>query len=247
MPVIGTCQNQWDALIALRGWIKKQIPNKDPVIKSHWDAQRILQAVWNDPSRGFICDAHAASYVSACVSAGLNARMLHLGDGNGNGHYAAEVWSDDHKKWIFMDPLYDCHFSKYDVPLSALELHNLWKNGGIGEIAKHGDGAKLLKIAEQSSDYYNLFQDIQLINCNDFLTAPFTNSKDLLSLRIRFIRYIDKTNPPYNKLHLTYQLLMFYYVPIIISSLIIPFVIPAYLIYIVMTLGKQAASKPIKT
>lgn len=242
LPVIAACPNQWDAFLTLRAWVRKQIPNRHPVMKSRWDAQRILQAVWNDPSLGFICDAYAATYVSSCASVGHNARMIHLGDGDNNGHYAAEVWSDGLNKWIFMDPLYDCHFSLADTPLSAIELHNVWKQGSMREIAIHGAGGAVVKGMAPSRDYLNLFQDIQLVNSNDFLSTPFTSVINLMTLKIRFLRYIDETNPPYNRVKLVYQLLMFYYLPIFISGLIIPFVIPAYLIFMTMKLGRNKAS-----
>jgi len=239
LPVITACPNQWNAFIALRTWVNRQIPNRHPAMKCRWDAQRILQAVWNDPSLGFICDAYAATYVSACISTGLNARMIHLGDENNNGHYAAEVWSDEHNKWIFMDPLYDCHFSLFDTPLSAIELHNLWKQARMGEIATHGRGGAVVNNTAPSRDYINLFQDVQMVNSNDFLTTPFTSVMDLVTMKIRFLRYIDETNPPYNRIKLAGQILTFYYLPILISGLIIPFVIPAYLIFMTMKLGRN--------
>ncbi len=243
LPVITACPNQWSTFLTLRTWVSQQIPNKYPAMKSHWDAQRILQAVWNDPSLGFICDAYAATYVSACASVGHNARMIHLGDGDHNGHYAAEVWSDGHKKWIFMDPLYDCHFTLTDTPLSAIELHNLWKQDRMREIATNGAGGVVVKGAAPSRNYLNLFQDIQLVNSNDFLSTPFTSVMDILTLKIRFLRYIDETNPPYNRVKLVYRLLMFYYLPILISGLIIPFVIPAFMIIMTMMLGRKQEGK----
>ncbi len=239
LPVLGGSPNQWNSLIALRSWVSRQIPNKFPVMKSRWDAQRILQAVRKDPSIGFLCDAYAATYVSCCASVGLNARMIHLGDASNNGHYAAEVWSDEHGKWIFMDPLYDCHFSLQATPLSAIELHNLWNQDRMGEVTTHGRGGAVVKIGVPSPDYANLFQDIQLVNANDFLTTPFTSVLDLFTSKIRFLRYVDESNPPYNRVKQIWQLLMFYYLPILISSFIIPIVIPGYLILITMRLGKQ--------
>ncbi len=238
-PVIAACPNQWHVFLTLRSWVNKQIPNRYPVMKSHWDAQRILQAVWSDPSLGFICDAYAATFVSACISAGLNARMVHLGDQNYNGHYAAEIWSDDHNKWIFMDPLYDRHFSLPDRPLSAVELHNVWKQGRMEEIATHGRGGAVVNAATLSRDYTKLFQDIQLVNSNDFLTTPFTSVMDIFTMKIRFLRYIDESNPPYNRIKLAGQLLTFYYLPILIAGVIIPFVIPAFLIFMTIRLGKR--------
>ena len=241
LPVIADCPTQWHALLALRQWVHQQIPNKYPAIKSRWDAQHILQAVWNDPSLGFICDAYAATYVSACISVGLNARMIHLGDENYNGHYATEVWSDEHGKWIFMDPLYDVHFSLQQTPLSTIELHRLWKSGRLEEILMRGQGGAVIKMGAPSQDYANLFQDIQLINCNDFLTAPFTSVLDLLTLRIRFLRYIDESNPPYNRLKLAARIMTFYYLPNLITAIIIPFVIPACIILMIMRLGRKRA------
>jgi len=239
LPLIAGSPHQWNSLIVLRSWVSRQIPNKYPVMKSRWDAQRILQAVRKDPSVGFICDAYAATYVSCCASVGLHARMIHLGDESNNGHYAAEVWSDAHKKWIFMDPLYDCHFTFQDAPLSALELHNLWKGGKIREVVIYGREGVMLKGASPPSGYANLFQDVQMVNANDFLTTPFTSVLDLLTSKIRFLRYIDESNPPYNRVKQVWQLLMFYYLPILISGFIIPFVIPGYLILITMRLGKH--------
>jgi hypothetical protein len=239
LPVIAGCPTQWNAFLALRSWVSKQIPNKYPTMKSRWDAQRILNAVWDDPSLGFICDAYAATYVSACVSTGLNARMIHLGDENHNGHYAAEVWSDQQDKWIFMDPLYDLHFSLGRVPLSAIELHQLWKQGTMEEITAQGRGGTVVKIGAPSRDYANLFQDIQLINANDFLTTPFNSVIDLLTMKIRFLRYVDESNPPYNRLKLAGQIMTFYYLPIFITGVIIPFVIPACIIFMIMRLGRK--------
>jgi hypothetical protein len=107
----------------------------------------------------------------------------------------------------------------------------------------HGRDGVMLKAASPPNGYTNLFQDIQLVNANDFLTNPFTSVLDLLTSKILFLRYIDESNPPYNRVKQVWQLLMFYYLPILISGFIIPFVIPGYLIFITMRLGKQKKSK----
>jgi hypothetical protein len=234
LPVIAASQGQWDTYLKLRKWVREQIPNRDPLMESQWDAQRILQAVWKDPGVGFICDAYAATYVSSCISAGLQARMLHLGDGYGRGHYATEVWSDDHTKWVFMDPLYDCYFTVGNVPLSALELHNRWKNSTWEGLEKQAGTPASVRSSIPSGDYFSLFKDIQLVNANDFLSTPFTSVFDLLSGRIRYIRWIDASNPPHNKLTLGCQLLGFYYLPKVIRIVILPFVIPGCVVVCVI-------------
>jgi hypothetical protein len=106
-------------------------------------------------------------------------------------------------------------------------------------IATQGPDGSTVKMGPPSRDYANLFQDIQLVNSNDFLTTPFTSVADLLTLKIRFLRYVDESNPPYNRLKLAAQILMYYYLPMLITGVIIPFVIPACIIFMIMSLGRK--------
>jgi hypothetical protein len=138
-----------------------------------------------------------------------------------------------------MDPLYDVHFALRQQPLSAIELHHLWIGGRIEEIVTHGRMGAVVKMGAPSRDYANLFQDIQLINANDFLTTPFSSVADLLTLKIRFLRYVDESNPPYDRLKLAGRIFAFYYLPIFIAGVLIPFVIPAMLLLMVLKLGKK--------
>ena len=230
LPVIKGVDSQWDRYSVLRTWVREQIPYRDTVMKSQWDAKRILQTVWDDPSVGFICDAFAATYVSACASVGLNARMVHLGDNRGFGHYATEVWSDDYRKWVFMDPLYNCHFTLKGVPLSALELHDLWKKRELGELEKWGDNHEKLDHDMRSMDYFNLFKDIQVVNANNFLSNPHTSAFDLLTTKIRYIRWIDETNPRYDRVNVALRIAFLYYLPKVLRFFIIPILLPGLIV-----------------
>ncbi len=240
LPVIKDVDSQWDRYSVLRTWVREQIPYRDPVMKSQWDAKRILQAVWDDPSVGFICDAFAATYVSACASVGLNARMIHLGDNRGFGHYATEVWSDDHHKWVFMDPLYNIHFTLNGVPLSALELHDQWKKRELGKLEKWGDSHEKLDHDMNSMDYFNLFKDIQVVNANDFLSNPHTSAFDLLTSKIRYIRWVDESNPPYDRVTVALRIGCLYYLPKVLRFFFIPILLPALIVvFTVRALGQK--------
>jgi hypothetical protein len=233
-PAINGLEAQWDRYTALRTWVREQIPYKDPAMKSEWDAQKILQSVWKDPAVGFICDAFAATYVSACASVGLNARMIHLGDDRDFGHYATEIWSDDYQKWVFMDPLYNCHFILDGQPLSAVELRELWKRDELEKLEKWGKNNEKLDHDMISMDYFNLLRDIQVINGNNFLTSPHTSVLDLLTFRIRYVRLVDETNPPYNRVTLSGRIVLFYYLPKLLKGCIIPFVIPGLMLFFIV-------------
>ena len=240
LPLVVHYNSQWEKYVALGKWVKEQIPYKDPVMKSCWDAQRILQAVWKDPSIGFICDAYAATYVSACISVGLNARMMHMESLEGGGHYATEIWSDDYSKWVFMDPLYGCYFIMYGIPLSTVELHNLWKDKRWKDVRKRFyDGNEKFNFDRYKNEYFNLFHDIQLINSNDFLSNPLKSVLDLLTLKIRYIRWIDELNPKYNKVILAAKLILFYYLPKISKKFIIPLLIPFLMLFFSILLVKD--------
>jgi len=244
VPLVADSKNQWVKYMSLKRWVREQIPYKESRMKSHWDAQRILQAVWSDSTIGFICDAYAATYTSACISVGLNARMVHLETVEGSGHYATEVWSDDYRKWIFMDPLFDCYFTMDGEPLSALELHNLWKSKNFEGVEKRHDGkSEKVHCDTPANEYFNLFHDIQLINSNDFLSNPFSSVLDLLTLKIRYIRWVDESNPRYNKFELTYTILLFYYLPKIANNFMIPFLIPCVLLFLVVMVFKKNSLK----
>ena len=243
--VVADSDNQWGKYIAIGRWIREQIPFKDPVMKSRWDAQIILQAVWKDSTIGFMCDAYAATYVSACISVGLNARMMHLLSVEGNGHYATEIWSHDYNKWIFMDPLYGCYFVRDGIPLSTVELHNLWKNKRSEDVGKrcYDENARV-SFDTSKKEYFNLFHDIQLVNSNDFLSNPLDSAFDLISLKVRYIRWIDESNPKYNRVILAAKLILFYYFPKIskkfISPLLIPFLLLLFSILLVKDIYKPS-------
>ena len=244
LPVVADSKNQWVKYMSLKRWVREQIPYKESSMKSHWDAQRILQTVWSDSTIGFICDAYAATYTSACISVGLHARMMHLETAEGSGHYVTEIWYDDYRKWIFIDPLFDCYFTMDGEPLSTLELHNLWKIKKLEGVEKRHDGeSEKVHFDTLESEYFNLFHDIQLINSNDFLSNPFSSVLDLLTLKIRYIRWIGESNPRYNKFELTYKILLFYYLPKIANNFMIPFLIPCFMVFLVVIVFKKDSLK----
>lgn len=237
LPLMAQSDGQWEKYIAIGRWVREQIPFKDPVMKSCWDAQRILQAVWTNPSIGFLCDAFAATYVSACISVGLHARMIHLDSVEGYGHYATEIWSDDYQKWVFMDPLYGCYFMVEGVPLSTLELHDLWKdNRWESAVAEYDGEDARVSTGASRKEYGHLFRDIQFINSNDFLSNPLNSFSDLITMKIRYVRWVDESNPRHNKMLLAIQLVFFYYLPKVSEQWIVPILIPVSLLLLSLLL-----------
>jgi hypothetical protein len=168
--------------------------------------------------------------------------MVHLGDDRDFGHYATEVWSDDYQKWVFMDPLYNWHFTLEGLPLSAVELHDLWKQDALGTLKKWGNNCEKLDHDSSSMEYFNLLRDIQVINGNNFLSSPHTSALDLLTYKIRYIRWVDAMNPPYIRSDLAYRIGLFYYLPKALRVFIIPIVLPGLLLFLTVRAFRHKGS-----
>jgi len=64
------------------------------------------------------------------MSMGYVSRQIGLkgahGDGNGDEHSVVEVWSNQYRKWIILDPTLDMYFLKGQTPLNSFELRQEW-------------------------------------------------------------------------------------------------------------------------
>jgi hypothetical protein len=94
-----------------------------------WDAETILD--WSIAQQGhdgrlpiIMCVQYGVAFVICCQALGLRARcnVLTTGITSYNGHFASEVWSYEHAKWIFVDADFDIMFAADGVPLSVAEM-----------------------------------------------------------------------------------------------------------------------------
>ncbi len=103
-------------------WANKQWGHIQPLPYAPWDAHEILDRV--EKGDAFWCTYKAALFVQACNAAGLTARMLAINRQDADGHTVTEVYNNDLRKWMLVDPWFNAYFEKDGVPLSALEVHN---------------------------------------------------------------------------------------------------------------------------
>jgi hypothetical protein len=111
-----------------------------------WDAETIL--AWGKAKSGHdgqrpivMCVHYAVCLVSFCQAVGIRARPAVLtGDIDGGaGHFVAEVWVPEFKKWVMADPNEDAIMFKNGVPLSVPEIRAEGSN--IGPLIQWGSGA----------------------------------------------------------------------------------------------------------
>jgi hypothetical protein len=134
--VVRDASNEWQAQLLLNHWIHQKIENGTPEVDVG-NAIEILDAAAE--GQKFWCSFYAITYTQCALALGWQARKISLDhfhgpDGVGSRHHgAAEVWSNQWRKWIYIDPQSDLHFEKNGVPLSSREIRAAWlDNGGDG-------------------------------------------------------------------------------------------------------------------
>lgn len=142
---IAGAATQWEQILALRDWLAVQWVHRAPHEFRRccpWDALTIL--AWMRADRGHgqpqpdaYCTHYAVALAQCALALGWQARLwvmsaeptLHT-----NGHFVAEIWSNDHDKWIMLDPDTDSHIERAGVSLSVLEIHDACRDGKLDEI-----------------------------------------------------------------------------------------------------------------
>ena len=172
--VVEGAGSEWEALVRLRDWARRQWEDGwDPgTIRfcPPWDALVILELASRKLTLG-MCTHYATVFVHACASLGFPARIQIM-----RSHCIAEVWSNDHGKWVAMDvgrdsddsTKYTYHFERNGVPLSALEVHRAWVNRDL-------EGIRMVPEAVESKfrleDRLRLFERFCIHLRNDQLTS----------------------------------------------------------------------------
>ena len=106
------------------GLAAMEVPSRPRCNYPAWDADEILRRKY-----GF-CVQYAVVLMQSALSLGHQARFF-FGENPGGayefGHEVCEIWSNEHRKWIFMDGNVSLHYidPKTKVPMSILEVHDL--------------------------------------------------------------------------------------------------------------------------
>ncbi|HUT57078.1 MAG TPA: transglutaminase-like domain-containing protein [Phycisphaerae bacterium] len=123
--VVKDAKTELEKFARLRHWVGQQWRFKGP--PGHypaWDADEILTR------KTGMCCQYAMVLIQGAISLGHQARYVcgyHPGT-MGTAHEVSEIWSNEHAKWVFMDPTPSRNEYAADpktgVPLSMLELHD---------------------------------------------------------------------------------------------------------------------------
>jgi hypothetical protein len=132
--VVSGAGSEFDAILRLKDWVAAQWAFSMPEPYPPWDAMTILDWIRGGITGGF-CGQYAQVLLQALAAFGIPARYVEIGSiDNPYRHYITEVWSNDHRRWVALDPTFNNHFTRGGIPLSALEVRDALLDGRLDEV-----------------------------------------------------------------------------------------------------------------
>jgi hypothetical protein len=127
--VVAPGRDEFEKQLLLLDWVNHRFKKFGKPTSDARGALAILEA--NDAGNAFFCAHYADVFVSAAAAMGWVDRALALRrpDDVGSGsteHSSTEVWSNQHRKWVMLDPTFAMYVEKDGVPLSAYEIRQEW-------------------------------------------------------------------------------------------------------------------------
>jgi len=187
--VVKPARSELEALVLLRNWARSRFQRKDfhPQMKV-FNALDILRRNYHNstkepynPTQYRPCHFFPLLYSQVLLSMGYQPRLMRISlpeDRGYNGHGLIEVWSNQFKKWITMDPDLNLHYEKDGLPLNLLEVHNARYSPIPAKIKivrskqTSGDNAHLNPIhVEEMIRYHSYIQIMDMRN--DWLTNHY--------------------------------------------------------------------------
>ncbi len=129
--LISPGKDEFERQVLLMDWTHKQFKKFGRPSTNCHGALQILNAI--DEGHTFYCAHYAEVLVSAAASLGWVDRSLalrrHQGvnkNGGSTEHSVTEIWSNQHRKWVMLDPTSNMYLETDGIPLNAFELRQEW-------------------------------------------------------------------------------------------------------------------------
>jgi hypothetical protein len=128
--VVAPGKDEFDKQVLLLDWTHHQFKKFGRPTANPKGALEILQGV--EEGQTFFCAHYGATYCSAAASLGWVDRTLALRrhkDYPGAGapeHTSTEIWSNQYRKWVVMDPTANMYVEKDGIPLHGVEIRTEW-------------------------------------------------------------------------------------------------------------------------
>jgi hypothetical protein len=127
--VVAPGKDEFERQLLLLDWVNHRLHKFGKPSSPARGALEILKAT--DEGHSFFCAHYGDVFVSAAASMGWVDRPLALRrpDQFGSGsteHTSTEIWSNQYRKWVMLDPTFAMYVEKDGIPLSAYEIRQEW-------------------------------------------------------------------------------------------------------------------------
>jgi hypothetical protein len=151
--LVANAKTEFEKQVLVLDWAQRRLPKfGSPTSKASGPIEIIKAA---DEGNTFFCSHYNCIFSGAATSMGWITRSIALHVGNkphGKGfaeHSVSEIWSNQYRKWIFVDPLYGMYVTKNDQPLNIWEVRQEYNYGDASSLRfVLGAGKKVYKISD---------------------------------------------------------------------------------------------------
>ena len=137
--VVAAGRDEFDRQVRLMDWAHHRFQKFGRPSTPCRGALEILDAIREGHT--FFCQQYAELFVSAAASLGWIDRPLalrrHQGVakvGGSTEHSVTEIWSNQYRKWVMLDPTLNLYLEKDGVPLNAWEIREQWFRAGADKL-----------------------------------------------------------------------------------------------------------------
>lgn len=182
--VIRNGRDDFDKLLNLARWVNRQwkygIPRNVPF---NFNAIELLERA--KKGERFFCSEYAVVFIQCALSLGFQARYAGLAN-----HVVSEVWLDDYRKWVMLDPTFCIYIRHRGVPLNCLEIHNILIEGKINELEIVEFGLQgSLKISKEK--LFKNYKKFYIRMRNDWFTNKLPHWYPLSNSVMNGVEWVD--------------------------------------------------------
>ena len=168
----GKSPGSLDKAISLRRWARdQQSDNPEAWLPPYLDDSEDPESLLGQQRQGYHSACRRFSYIltGALLSEGFDARVVYASEDflkNGQHHTLVEVWIEDLRKWVLLDPTLDTLILVNGIPASLLEIFSsVSTNPDMHLISFRRDGSPH-KPAPTLAAYKKIFRHIFIANTN---------------------------------------------------------------------------------
>lgn len=187
--VIASGKSEIEKFFLLLTWTRAQWETGSPNPYPAWNANTILSMIRSGKTSGF-CGQYSHVLTQSLQSLGYYARYVGL-----KNHFALEVYWNEGRKWISLDPLYSCVLMRKDTYLNTHEAYELIHQGRQSEISLFNTKTKTGISGEERDKILKHYSDYNIILKADHLSSRKSGLYFVENAWQHSVVFIDKQLP----------------------------------------------------